>query len=147
MLDVSAVGVAVVSIAICDITRQEFSLCVYSQYVYAISVILLLFVQITQILQFSMINVLEIFGGVCSNLSPISSNVSSLRTWRRQSTFLFFTEPVSLNILACLLSVLGLGTGLPGNLLEICVVFQNTTFCFSYTYCENTHVHAMRFPV
>ena len=55
------------------------------------------------------------FLGVCSNLSLISSNVSSLRTWRRRFTFLFLTEPVSLNILACLLIVLGLGTGRPGN--------------------------------
>ena len=89
--------------------------CVYSQYVYVISVMLLLFVQMTQILQFPVINVLDIFGGVCSNLTPISSNVSSLRTWRQRFTFLFFTEPVSFNILASLLIVLGLGTGLPGN--------------------------------
>ena len=47
-------------------------------------------------------------------LSPISSNVSSVGTWRRL-TFLFFTEPVSLNLLTCLLIVLGLGTGRPGN--------------------------------
>ena len=52
----------------------------------------------------------------CSNLSPISSNVSSVRTWRRRLAFLFFTEPVSLNLLACLLIALGLGTGCPGNL-------------------------------
>ena len=48
-------------------------------------------------------------------LSPISSNVSSVRTWRRRLTFLFFTEPACLNILACLLIVLGLGTGRLGN--------------------------------
>ena len=48
-------------------------------------------------------------------LSPISSNVSSVRTWCRRLTFLFFTEPVSLILLACLLIVLGLGTGHPGN--------------------------------
>ena len=47
-------------------------------------------------------------------LSPISSIVSSVRTWRRL-TFLFFIEPVSLNLLACLLIVLGLCTGHPGN--------------------------------
>ena len=47
-------------------------------------------------------------------LSPISSKVSSVRTWRRL-TFLFFMEPVSMNLLACLLIVLGLGTGRPGN--------------------------------
>ena len=29
-------------------------------------------------------------------LSPISSNVSSVRTWHRRLTFLFFTKPVSL---------------------------------------------------
>ena len=48
-------------------------------------------------------------------LSPISSKVSSVRTWCRRLSFLFFTEPVSLNLLACLLIVLGLGTGPPGN--------------------------------
>ena len=48
-------------------------------------------------------------------LSPISCNVSSVRTWRQWLTFLFFTEPVSLNLLACLLIVLGLGTCPPGN--------------------------------
>ena len=48
-------------------------------------------------------------------LLPISSNVSSVRTWCQWLTFLFFTEPVSLNLLACLLIVLGLGTGRPGN--------------------------------
>ena len=56
------------------------------------------------------------FWRVCSNLSPISSKVSSVRTLRQWFTFLFFTEPVSLNLLACLLFVLGLGTGPPGNL-------------------------------
>ena len=95
--------------------RNYHSVNVYSQYVYVTSVILLFFVQTTQILQFSVINVLEIFGGVCSNLSSISPNVSSVRTWRRRFTFLFFTEPVFLNLLACLLIVLGLGTGRPGN--------------------------------
>ena len=55
------------------------------------------------------------FWGVFSNLSPISSNVSSVKTRRRWFTFLFFTEPVSLNLLAYLLIVLGLGTGPPGN--------------------------------
>ena len=39
----------------------------------------------------------------------------SVRTWRRRLTFLFFTEPVSFNLLACLLILLGLGTGCPGN--------------------------------
>ena len=56
-----------VIIAICDMSRQEFSfmnVCIYAQYVYAISVILLLFVQTTQLLQFPVINVLEIFGGM-----------------------------------------------------------------------------------
>ena len=56
------------------------------------------------------------FWRVCSNLSPISSNVSFVRTLRRRLTFLFFTEPVSLNLLAFLLIVLGLGTGPPRNL-------------------------------
>ena len=57
----------------------------------------------------------DFWGGVCSNLSPISSNVSSVRTRCRRFTFLFFMEPVCLNLLACLLIVLGLGTGPPGN--------------------------------
>ena len=48
-------------------------------YMASISVILLLFVQMTHILQFPVLNVLEIFG--CYVLiSPISSNVSSVRT-------------------------------------------------------------------
>ena len=47
--------------------------------------------------------------------SPLSSNVYSVRTWCRRLTFLFFTEPVSLNLLHCLLIVLELGTGRPGN--------------------------------
>ena len=41
-------------------------------------------------------------------LSAISSNVSSVRTWRRRLTFLFFTEPVSLNLLTCFLIVTGI---------------------------------------
>ena len=48
-------------------------------------------------------------------LSPISSKVSSVRTWRRQLPFLFYTEPISLNLLVCFLIVLGLGRGHPGN--------------------------------
>ena len=74
------------------------------------------------------------FWGVCSNLSPISSNVSSVRTWSLRFTFLFFRKTLSLDIFL-------------ETLLEICVVFQNTTFYFSYTYCEYTRVHAMRIPV
>ena len=75
----------IVIIAICDMPRQEFSLCervyIHNTYFYVISVILLLFVQTIQILQFPVINVLEIFwGGMLTNLSPISSNVSSVRT-------------------------------------------------------------------
>ena len=58
------------------------------------------------------------FWELCSNLSAISFNVSSVRTWRRRLTFLFFTEPVSLNLLARLLIVLGLGTGRPGNCIR-----------------------------
>ena len=58
------------------------------------------------------------FWGVCSNLSPVSSNVYSLRTWRQRLTFLLFTEPVSLNRLACLRIVLVLGTGRPGNFIR-----------------------------
>ena len=48
-------------------------------------------------------------------LSPIWCNVSSVRTWRRRLTSLFFTEPVSLNLLACLQIGLWLCTGRPGN--------------------------------
>ena len=80
-------------------------------------------------------------------LSPVSSNVSSVRTSRRPLTFLFFTEPISLNHLACLLIALGIGTGYLETLLEICVMIQNRTFCFSYMYCEYTQVHTMRIPV
>ena len=50
-----------------------------------------------------------------SSLANYTSNVSSVRTWCRRLTLLFFTEPVPLNLLACLLIVLGLGTGRPGN--------------------------------
>ena len=92
--------------------KQEFSLCerVYIHNTYnVIWVILLLFVQTSV----SCNKRFRDFLGVCSNLSP--SNVSSVRTWRRRFTFLFFAEPVSLNLLACLLFVLGLGTGRPGN--------------------------------
>ena len=123
--------------------------CVYSQYVYVISVMLLFFVQTTQILLFPVINVSEIWGGLCSNLSPVPSIVSSVRTWRRRFTFLFFAEPVSLNILACLLIVLGLGTGPPGNLTRnLRRVSEHDFLLFIYgTYCEYTQVHAMRIPV
>ena len=48
-------------------------------------------------------------------LSSVSSNVSSIRTWGRRLTFLFFTEPVPLNLLAYLLIVLGVDTDRPGN--------------------------------
>ena len=48
-------------------------------------------------------------------LSPISPNVYSVRTWRRLLIFLFFKEHVYLNLLTCLLIVLGLGTGRFGN--------------------------------
>ena len=92
-----------------------------------------------------MINVLEIFG----RSVLISSNVSSVRTWRRRLTFLFFTEPVSLNLLACLLIVLGLGTGRPGNLTRnLRRVTEHDFLLFIYsTYCEYTHVHTMRISV
>ena len=55
MLDVSAVSVVIVIIAICDMPRQEFSLrervYIHNMYrAYVISVILFLFVQTTQIL-------------------------------------------------------------------------------------------------
>ena len=94
------------------------STCVYSQYVYVISVIWLLFVQTTQIFQFTVINVLDIFfwggGEIFSNLSPISSNVSPVRTSTVDFPILYgacFFE----SLLACLLIVFGLGTGRPGN--------------------------------
>ena len=59
-------------------------------------------------------------------LSRISSNVSSVRTWCWRLTFLFFTEPVSLNLLACLLIVLELGTGHPRNFtLNLCRVSEH----------------------
>ena len=87
------------------------------------------------------------FWGHVQFLSPISPNVSSVRTWRRWLNFVFFMKPVSLNPLACLLIVLGLDTVVLETLVEICVLFQNTTFCFSYTYCEYTHVHTLRIPV
>ena len=70
------------------------------------------------------------FWGVCSNLSPISSNVSSVRTWCRWLTFPFFTEPVSLNHLARLLIVLGLGTCLPGNYSKFASCFRTRLSAF-----------------
>ena len=74
--------------------------CVYSQYVYGILVILLLFVLMTQILQFPALNDLEIFWGICSNLSPISCNVSSVLTSTVHFSILYgayFFESLSLS--------------------------------------------------
>ena len=48
-------------------------------------------------------------------------------------TFIFFTEPVSLNLLACLLIVLGLGTGRPGNFtLNLRSVSEHDFLLFIY---------------
>ena len=74
------------------------------------SVIMLLFVQMTQILQFPVINVLEIFGGYVLISRQYHLMFQPL-------TFLFFMQPVSLNQLARLLLVLGLGKGPPGNFI------------------------------
>ena len=74
-------------------------------------------------------------------LSPISSNVSSVRTWRRL-TFLFFTEPVSLNLLACLLIVLGLSTGHPGNFTRnLHRVSEHSFLRFIFILWVYTHLH------
>ena len=72
------------------------------------------------------------FWGVCSNLSQISSNVSSFRTWRRELTFLFFTQPVSLNRLASSLIVLGLGIRRPGNFIRNLSVSEHDFLLFIY---------------
>ena len=64
----------------------------------------------------SWINILEIFGLYVLISRQSHLKVSSVRTLRWRLTFLFFTEPVSLNISACLISVLGLVTDPPGNL-------------------------------
>ena len=65
LLEVSVASIVIVIIAICDMPRQEFSFCervyIHNTY-YVISVMLLFFVQTTQILQFPVINILEIFG-------------------------------------------------------------------------------------
>ena len=84
------------------------------------------------------------FSGICSNLSPISSNVSSVRTWHRRLTFLFFTEPVYLNLLACLLIVLGLGTGRPGNFIRnLRRISEHDFLLFIYV----LWIYTMRIPV
>ena len=58
--------IAVSYMDLADVTRAQVEFYMAS----VTSVILLLFVQTTQILQFPVINVLEVFTGVCSNLSP-----------------------------------------------------------------------------
>ena len=79
------------------------------------------------------------FWGVCSNPSPISSNV---RTWRRRLTFLFFMEPASFNHLICLLIVLGLGTGRPGNLTRnLRRVSEHDFLLFIYVLWIYAHSH------
>ena len=80
-------------------------------------------------------------------LSPISSTVSSVRTWRRRLTFLFFTELVSLNLLACILIVLGLGTGHPGNFTRnLRRVSEHDFLLFIYILWIYT-LHTMTIPV
>ena len=82
------------------------------------------------------------FWRVCSNLLPVSSNVSSVRTWHRRLTFLFFMEPVSLNRLVYLLIVLGLGTGRPGNLTQnLRCVSEHDILLFIYVLWIYTHSH------
>ena len=117
LLDVSAVSVVIV--AICDMPRQKFSLrervCIHNTYTvcnFSNFVALCIDDSNTPV---SCDKRFRDFWWLCSNLSPISCNVSSVRTWRRWFTFLFFTEPVSFYLLACLLIVLGLGSGRPGN--------------------------------
>ena len=100
--------------------------------VYVISVILLLFVQTTQdTTPVSYDKRFRDFWGT-SNLSPISSNVFSFRTCRRRLTFLFFTQPVSLNRLASPLIVLGLGTCPPGNFIRNLHVSEQDFLLFIY---------------
>ena len=120
LLDVSAVSVVIEIIAISDMHRQEFSLFervyIHNTYnLYNFSNFVTLCTDDTDT-PVSCDERFRDFWRVCSILSPVSSNVSSVRTWRRRLTFLFFTEPVSLNHLASFLIVLGLGTGPPGNL-------------------------------
>ena len=103
LLYISAVSVVIVIIAICDMPRQEFSLCIFTIHICNFSNFVALCTDDT-VTPVSCDKRFRDFLGVCSNLSPISSNV---RTWRWRLTFLFFTEPVSLNLLACLLIVLG----------------------------------------
>ena len=82
-------------------------------------------------------------------LSPISSNISSVRTWRRRLTFVFFTEPVSFNLLACLLIVLGLSTGRPGYFTQnLHRVSEHYFLLFIYIlWISYTHIHTMRISV
>ena len=75
---------------------------------------------------------------VCSNLSPISSNVSSFRTLRRGLTCLFFTQPVSLNRLASPLIVLGLETLPPGNFIQNLRLSEHDFLLFIYVLCIYT---------
>ena len=51
------------------------------------------------------------------------------------------------NLLACLLIVLGLGTGHPENFTRNLRHVSEQDFLISYTYCEYKHVHTMRIPV
>ena len=79
------------------------------------------------------------FWRICSYLSPISSNV---RTWCWRSTFLFFTDPVSLNLLACLLIVLGLGTGRLGKFTRnLRRVSEHDFLLFIYVLWIHTRSH------
>ena len=100
LLYVSAVSVEVVIVAIYDMHRQEFSL--FERVIFTIRICNFSnFVAVCTDDTDTPVSCNERFRHfwrVCSNLLPISSNVSSVRTWRRRFTFLFFTEPVSLKL-------------------------------------------------
>ena len=83
MLDVSAVSVVIVAIAICDMPRQEFSLCegVYIHNTYTVcnfGNFVALSTDDTDTRVFCDKRFRD-FWRVCPNLSPISSNVSHVR--------------------------------------------------------------------
>ena len=88
LLDVSAVSVVILIIAICDMPRWEFSLC-ERVCICNFSNVVALCTDDTDT-PVSCDKRLRFFWGLYCNLSPSSSNVSSLRTWRRLFTFLFF---------------------------------------------------------
>ena len=137
LLDISAVSIVIVIIAICDMFRQEFSLCervyIYNKYTVSnFSNFVALCTDDTDTTPVSYDKHFRDFWGACSNLSPVSSNVSSFRTWRRGLTFIIFTQPVSLNRLASPLIVLGLGTCHPGNFIQNLRVSEHDFLLFIY---------------